>query len=39
MQQQEPAPGTLYLVGTPIGHLGDLSPEPGGVDPRRRDRL
>ena len=26
MQRQEPAPGTLYLVGTPIGHLGDLSP-------------
>ena len=26
MQQQEPAAGTLYLVGTPIGHLGDLSP-------------
>ena len=25
MQRQEPAPGTLYLVGTPIGHLGDLS--------------
>ena len=26
MQRQEPAAGTLYLVGTPIGHLGDLSP-------------
>ena len=26
MQRQEPAQGTLYLVGTPIGHLGDLSP-------------
>lgn len=26
MQGQEPANGTLYLVGTPIGHLGDLSP-------------
>ncbi|WP_186697126.1 16S rRNA (cytidine(1402)-2'-O)-methyltransferase [Cyanobium sp. NS01] len=25
-QQPEPAPGVLYLVGTPIGHLGDLSP-------------
>ncbi|WP_043369681.1 16S rRNA (cytidine(1402)-2'-O)-methyltransferase [Cyanobium sp. PCC 7001] len=24
--QPEPAPGVLYLVGTPIGHLGDLSP-------------
>ncbi len=22
----EPAPGVLYIVGTPIGHLGDLSP-------------
>ncbi len=22
----EPEPGVLYLVGTPIGHLGDLSP-------------
>ena len=22
----EPAPGVLYLVGTPIGHRGDLSP-------------
>ena len=22
----EPCPGTLYLVGTPIGNLGDLSP-------------
>jgi len=22
---QEPSPGVLYLVGTPIGHLGDLS--------------
>ncbi|MFO7628089.1 MAG: 16S rRNA (cytidine(1402)-2'-O)-methyltransferase, partial [Prochlorococcaceae cyanobacterium] len=26
MQGQEPAAGVLYLVGTPIGHLGDLSP-------------
>lgn len=25
-QHPEPAPGVLYLVGTPIGHLGDLSP-------------
>ena len=24
-QSAEPAPGVLYLVGTPIGHLGDLS--------------
>jgi len=23
---QPPAPGTLYVVATPIGHLGDLSP-------------
>ena len=22
----EPAPGVLYVVGTPIGNLGDLSP-------------
>ncbi len=22
----EPSPGVLYVVGTPIGHLGDLSP-------------
>ena len=26
MQRDEPSGGTLYLVGTPIGHLGDLSP-------------
>jgi 16S rRNA (cytidine1402-2'-O)-methyltransferase len=26
VQELEPAPGVLYLVGTPIGHLGDLSP-------------
>ena len=26
MQGQEPAAGVLYLVGTPIGNLGDLSP-------------
>ncbi|MGC6483166.1 MAG: 16S rRNA (cytidine(1402)-2'-O)-methyltransferase [Synechococcus sp.] len=25
-QSTEPAAGVLYLVGTPIGHLGDLSP-------------
>lgn len=25
-QPSEPAAGVLYLVGTPIGHLGDLSP-------------
>ncbi len=24
--RSEPSPGTLYLVGTPIGNLGDLSP-------------
>jgi 16S rRNA (cytidine1402-2'-O)-methyltransferase len=27
----EPAPGVLYLVGTPIGHLGDLSPRARAV--------
>lgn len=26
MQELEPAPGVLYVVGTPIGHRGDLSP-------------
>ncbi|MFZ9229164.1 MAG: 16S rRNA (cytidine(1402)-2'-O)-methyltransferase [Prochlorococcaceae cyanobacterium] len=26
VQQAEPAAGVLYLVGTPIGNLGDLSP-------------
>lgn len=26
MQEAEPAAGVLYLVGTPIGNLGDLSP-------------
>jgi len=25
-ERSEPRPGTLYLVGTPIGNLGDLSP-------------
>tara|TARA_B100000214_G_C23955578_1_gene622653 strand:- start:885 stop:1775 length:891 start_codon:yes stop_codon:yes gene_type:complete len=25
-ERSEPYPGTLYLVGTPIGNLGDLSP-------------
>ena len=25
-ERSEPCPGTLYLVGTPIGNLGDLSP-------------
>ena len=25
-ERTEPYPGTLYLVGTPIGNLGDLSP-------------
>ncbi|MEC8442360.1 MAG: 16S rRNA (cytidine(1402)-2'-O)-methyltransferase [Cyanobacteriota bacterium] len=26
MQRDEPASGCLYLVGTPIGHMADLSP-------------
>ena len=26
MQRDEPSGGSLYLVGTPIGHLGALSP-------------
>ncbi|MFM7394080.1 MAG: rRNA (cytidine-2'-O-)-methyltransferase, partial [Cyanobium sp.] len=26
VQEPEPAAGVLYLVGTPIGNLGDLSP-------------
>lgn len=30
-QGQEPVAGTLYLVGTPIGHLGDLSPRAKAV--------
>ena len=25
-EKSEPLPGTLYIVGTPIGNLGDLSP-------------
>ena len=25
-QRLEPSPGVLYVVGTPIGHLGDLTP-------------
>ena len=25
-ERSEPSPGTLYVVGTPIGNLGDLSP-------------
>ncbi len=25
-EKSEPCPGTLYIVGTPIGNLGDLSP-------------
>jgi 16S rRNA (cytidine1402-2'-O)-methyltransferase len=36
MQGAEPAAGVLYLVGTPIGNVGDLSPRArhvlGGVD-------
>lgn len=31
MELVEPAPGVLYLVGTPIGHLGDLSPRARAV--------
>ena len=31
MQRDEPASGCLYLVGTPIGHLGDLSPRAKAV--------
>ena len=30
-QRQEPAAGVLYVVGTPIGHLGDLSPRARSV--------
>ena len=30
-QREEPAPGVLYVVGTPIGHLGDLSPRARAV--------
>ena len=30
-QREEPAPGVLYVVGTPIGHLGDLSPRARSV--------
>ncbi len=26
LERLEPCPGTLYIVGTPIGNLGDLSP-------------
>ena len=31
IQRLEPAPGVLYVVGTPIGHLGDLSPRAKSV--------
>ena len=31
MQRDEPASGCLYLVGTPIGHLADLSPRARNV--------
>ncbi len=30
-QRLEPAPGVLYVVGTPIGNLGDLSPRAKSV--------
>ncbi|WP_413683939.1 16S rRNA (cytidine(1402)-2'-O)-methyltransferase [Prochlorococcus sp. MIT 1011] len=29
--RSEPCPGTLYIVGTPIGNLGDLSPRAKSV--------
>ena len=30
-ERSEPCPGTLYIVGTPIGNLGDLSPRAKSV--------